>query len=64
LSLTLGIIHRSCCLWGDSMSSLAWAEKDRVNSFIARRANIVYTLASVKADIDVTKRIHVPGKEM
>jgi hypothetical protein len=46
------------------MSSLAWAEKDRVNSFIARRANIVYTLASVKADIDVTKRIHVPGKEM
>jgi hypothetical protein len=63
LSLALGIRNKSCCLWGDSMSSLAWAERDRVNSVIARRANIVYTLASVRADIDVTEKVHVPGKE-
>jgi hypothetical protein len=38
-------------LHGDSISSLAWAKADRVNSTLARRANIVFT----------TITVHVPG---
>jgi hypothetical protein len=49
-------------LHGDSMSSLAWASKDRVNSKLARRGNIVYTTLSMHLDAKVAATTHIPGK--
>jgi hypothetical protein len=63
LCRTLGIQHRSCHLFGDSISSLDWAERDRAASILARRTNIGYTLAANHTDITVTAITHVPGKQ-
>jgi hypothetical protein len=49
-------------LHGDSMSSLAWAENDRVNSALARRGNIVFTTLSMHLDATVAATTHIPGK--
>ena len=49
-------------LHGDSMSSLAWAENDRVNSTLARRGNIVFTTLSMHLDATVAVATHIPGK--
>ena len=43
-------------------SSLAWASKDRVNSKLARRDNIVYTTLSMHLDAKVAVTTHIPGK--
>jgi hypothetical protein len=43
------------------MSSLAWADVDRVASTHARRANIAYTLAATQADLSIDQRTQVPG---
>ena len=42
-------------LHGDSMSSLVWAQANRVNSSLARRGNIVFTTLSVAV------ATHIPG---
>jgi len=46
-------------LHGGNMSSLAWARSDRVNSLLARRANIIYTTVSMhlKAHLDDERRV-------
>ena len=49
-------------LHGDSISSLAWASKDRVNSKLARRGNIVYTTLAMHLDARVAVTTHIPGK--
>jgi hypothetical protein len=49
-------------LHGDSMSSLAWAQADRVNSVLARRGNIIFTTLSVHLDAHVAIATHIPGK--
>ena len=49
-------------LHGDSMSSLAWAENDRVNSKLARRGNIVFTTLSLHLNATVSVATHIPGK--
>jgi len=49
-------------LHGDSMSSLAWAQADRVNSVLARRGNIVFTTLSMHLDANVAVATHIPGK--
>lgn len=48
-------------LHGDNMSSLAWARSDRVNSLLARRANIVYTTVSMHLNAHLVETEHVPG---
>jgi hypothetical protein len=45
-----------------SMSSLAWAQADRVNSILARRSNIVYTTLSMHLNAQVAVATHIPGK--
>jgi hypothetical protein len=60
---TLHISHQSCELQGDSIRSLAWSQRDRADSILARRSNIAYTLAAAHNDITVVNTIHVPGKE-
>jgi len=49
-------------LHGDSMSSLAWAQADRVNSTLARRGNIIFTTLSMHLDASVAQTTHIPGK--
>ena len=49
-------------LHGDSISSLAWAKADRVNSTLARRANIVFTTISIHLEATIADTLHVPGK--
>ncbi len=49
-------------LHGDSISSLAWASKDRVNSKLARRGSIVYTTVSMHLNAQVAVTTHIPGK--
>jgi len=49
-------------LHGDSVSSLAWAQENRVNSIIARRSNLVFTTLSMHLDCHVATTKHIPGK--
>jgi hypothetical protein len=49
-------------LHGDSMSSLAWAQADRVNSVFAQRGNIIFTTLSMHLDAHVAIATHIPGK--
>lgn len=49
-------------LHGDSISSLAWAKADRVNSTLARRANIVFTTISLHLEATIAETVHIPGK--
>jgi hypothetical protein len=63
LAIGTGIRHRAAIIWGDSISSLKWALKDRVASTIARRANIVYTLTAARFDVTIDSTCHVPGEE-
>ena len=53
--------HFTYNLHGDSISSLAWAKTDRVNSILARQANIVYTTISVHLLATVAETVHIPG---
>jgi hypothetical protein len=48
-------------LHGDNMSSLAWARSDRVNSLLARRANIIFTTISMHIDAQLVETEHIPG---
>ena len=48
-------------LHGDSKSSLAWAQANRVNSMLARRGNIVFTTLSMHLDANVAEATHIPG---
>jgi len=48
-------------LHGDNMSSLAWARSDRVNSLLARRANIIFTTISMHLQANLVSTEHVPG---
>jgi hypothetical protein len=48
-------------LHGDNMSSLAWARSDRVNSLLARRANIIFTTISMHLQAHLVSTEHVPG---
>lgn len=45
-------------LHGDSISSLAWAEAGRVNSSLARRANLVFTTISLHLDATIAETVH------
>ena len=49
-------------LHGDSVSSLAWARADRVNSILARRANIIFTSLSMHLNATLADTEHIPGK--
>ena len=57
-----GITNFNYNLHGDSMSSLAWAQADRVNSTLARRGNIVFTTVSMHLEATVAVTTHIPGK--
>jgi hypothetical protein len=61
LARKLGYKHFSYDLAGDSISSLVWCDKDRVNSSLARAANIGFTLVAVDIDATVADIRHVPG---
>jgi hypothetical protein len=50
-------------LIGDSVSSLAWIERDIVNSSIAQGAHIAYTLLAVRMDAMVSKTTFIPSKQ-
>jgi hypothetical protein len=71
LTVSVGILicqmynirNQSCELHGDSISSLAWSQRNRASSTLARRPNIAYTLAAAHNDITVVNCIHIPGKE-
>jgi hypothetical protein len=61
MARNLGYKHFSYDLAGDSISSLVWCDKDRVNSSLARAANIGFTLVAVDIDATVADIRHVPG---
>ena len=48
-------------LHGDNRSSLAWAKSDRINSVLARRANIIFTTISMHLNANLAETEHVPG---
>jgi hypothetical protein len=48
-------------LHGDSTSSLASAKVDRVNSFLARRANIAFTTVSMYLNATLSDTEQIPG---
>ncbi len=57
----LRLTNFSYTLHGDNMSSLAWAQADRVNSTLARRANIVFTTISMHINASLSDTQHIPG---
>ena len=48
-------------LHGDNRSSLAWAQSDRVNSVLARKANIIFTTLSMHLNANLAEAEHIPG---
>jgi len=48
-------------LYGDNRSSLAWAQSDRVNSVLARNANIIFTTISMHLNANLAEAEHIPG---
>ena len=62
LAATLDIRDASYTLFGDSVSSLAWATSGRVASTLAARANLALAALSVQLNADVADTVHVPGK--
>jgi len=48
-------------LHSDNMSSLAWARSDRVNSKLARQANIIFTTISMHLNTQLADTEHIPG---
>ena len=52
--------HFTYNLHEDSISSLAWAKADRVNSTLARQANIIFTTISVHLHATVAETVHIP----
>ncbi len=48
-------------LHGDNRSSLVWAKSDRVNSELARRANIIFTTISMHLNANLAEAEQVPG---
>jgi hypothetical protein len=61
LAWKLQLKNFSYTLHGDNMSSLAWAQADRVNSTLARRANIVFTTISMHINASLSETQHIPG---
>ena len=61
LAWKLKLQNFSYTLHGDNMSSLAWAKADRVNSILARRANIVFTTKSMHINATLSDTQHIPG---
>jgi hypothetical protein len=61
LAWRLDIANFSYDLHGDNMSSLAWARSDRVNSLLARRANIIFTTVSMHLNAQLADTEHIPG---
>jgi hypothetical protein len=60
LALRASLHHFTYNLHWDSISSLAWAKADRVNSVLARQANIIYTTL-IYTTISVAETVHIPG---
>ena len=61
LAASLGIRDASYVLYGDSVSSLAWASSGRAASTLAARANLALATLSVQLNVDVAGTVHVPG---
>ena len=61
LAWRLQLQNFSYTLHGDNMSSLAWAKADRVNSTLARSANIVFTTVSMHINASLSDTQHIPG---
>lgn len=61
LATRLNIRDASYTPYGDSVSSLAWAESGRVASSLATRANLAVATISVHLNVDVMNTVHVPG---
>lgn len=62
LAWRASLTHFTYNLHGDSVSSLAWAKADRVNSTLARQANIIFTTLSVHLHATVAETTHIPGE--
>ena len=63
LAASLHIRHASYVLYGDSVSSLAWASSGRAASCLAARANLALASLSVQLNVDVAGTVHVPGHQ-
>ena len=61
LAWRLNLTNFAYSLHGDSKSSLAWAKSDRVNSLLARSANIIFTTLSMHLNTTVSEIEHIPG---
>lgn len=61
LAWRLNLTNFAYSLHGDSKSSLAWAKSDRVNSLLARSANIIFTTLSMHLNATVSEIEHIPG---
>jgi hypothetical protein len=59
----LGLTDCSASLYGDSVSSLHWADCGRATSTLARRANLGLALLSMSTGLTTHDVIHVPGVE-
>jgi hypothetical protein len=46
---------------GDSMNTLSWCEKQRANSFLARRASVAYALLATDIKADICGTTHLAG---
>ena len=58
----LGVRDADIKILGDSIAALTWAETERARGQLVTNASMVFTLLSIRFNLDVKKGIHISGE--
>ena len=59
----LGVRDADIEIRGDSVAALTWAETERARGQLVTNASIVFTLLSIRFNLDVKKSVHISGED-
>lgn len=59
----LGVRDADIEIRGDSVAALTWAETERPRGQLVTNASMVFTLLSIRFNLDVKKGTHIPGED-
>ena len=59
----LGVKDADIEVRGDSVAALTWAETERARGQLVTNASMVFTLLSIRFNLDVKKSVHISGED-
>ena len=59
----LGVRDADIEILGDSIAALTWAETERARGQLVTNASMVFTLLSIRFNLDVKKGVHISGED-